>query len=514
MIKNFVKRRIFPFYLLLILWLGLQIFLFIWTFLSIQHRTTLAPYRQIMGAGLAVAKSSAALINLNSAFLVLCMCRVSIEYLQWISFFPWEYLLTMHKVAAVGVFLATVVHVIAHYVNFIRLTKSVEGRDLGKLLFASGVGITGHFLILVLIIIAGSSISKRIREWKFGVFLYLHQVLFVLYVFILTLHGTFCFIKTNNNNDDDDAEGRATCSKATFWRWIIGPVVLWWLEKMYRWIRAVFIYKRVKIIKVIAHPSQVLEIQMSWPRRGFWFNPGQFVYLKCPSISCWQWHPFTLTTVPQDQQLGIHFRVCGNWTRQMAEACGVSFLPDGTIECLAVKHLPSILVDGPFGNFCHPLSRYEYLLLIGAGIGQTPFAAVLKFLLTQNTRAKRIFFVGICPDPHSYEWFHEFSREVEEADDRFSFRFYFTRPLSTQQIAHLYVSLEEQQLDPVTKLHTLTRFGRPKWSELFDEVALKCFGDKQPQRIGLFYCGPHTLGNVIKKESRRGGFEYHREKFN
>jgi len=37
--------------------------------------------------------------------------------------------------------------------------------------------------------------------------------------------------------------------------------------------------------------------------------------------------------------------------------------------------LPRIMVDGPFGSASEDLLKYETVLLIGAGIGVTPFAS-------------------------------------------------------------------------------------------------------------------------------------------
>ena len=36
-------------------------------------------------------------------------------------------------------------------------------------------------------------------------------------------------------------------------------------------------------------------------------TPGSYVYIKCPSISSWQWHPFSVTPVSVFYERSIHF---------------------------------------------------------------------------------------------------------------------------------------------------------------------------------------------------------------
>ncbi len=46
-----------------------------------------------------------------------------------------------------------------------------------------------------------------------------------------------------------------------------------------------------------------------------------------------------------------------------------------TSLCLSVLRLA---IDGPFGTASEDVFRYEVVMLVGAGIGVTPFASILK----------------------------------------------------------------------------------------------------------------------------------------
>ncbi|WAR08375.1 NOX3-like protein [Mya arenaria] len=82
-----------------------------------------------------------------------------------------------------------------------------------------------------------------------------------------------------------------TGSSPSTWQWIVGPVVLYVLERFVRFFRS---NQQVVISKVVKHPSKVFELQMR--KKGFSMGPGQYIFLQCPKISHLEWHPFTLTS--------------------------------------------------------------------------------------------------------------------------------------------------------------------------------------------------------------------------
>jgi respiratory burst oxidase len=52
------------------------------------------------------------------------------------------------------------------------------------------------------------------------------------------------------------------------------------------------------------------------------------------------------------------------------------------IVFLYVRHsLPKLLVDGPYGAPAQDFRNYDVLLLVGLGIGATPFISILRDLL-------------------------------------------------------------------------------------------------------------------------------------
>lgn len=66
--------------------------------------------------------------------------------------------------------------------------------------------------------------------------------------------------------------------------------------------------------------------------------------------------------------------------------------------------LPRVLLDGPYGSPSEDAFNYEIAVLVGAGIGVTPFASVLKHIwysVMQPTKIitlRKVYFLWVCRD--------------------------------------------------------------------------------------------------------------------
>lgn len=71
---------------------------------------------------------------------------------------------------------------------------------------------------------------------------------------------------------------------------------------------------------MVTHSSGVLELHMK--KHGFKMEAGQYIFLQCTSISPLEWHPFTLTSAPEEDFFSVHIRVAGDWTAALFKAFG------------------------------------------------------------------------------------------------------------------------------------------------------------------------------------------------
>jgi hypothetical protein len=106
-----------------------------------------------------------------------------------------------------------------------------------------------------------------------------------------------------------------------------------------------------------------------------------------PLLHCSISQPFS--SAPEEDYISVHIRIVGDFTGAFAKAVGCDFDSKDGKEAAAAggkvvgtatnppinRVLPRVMVDGPFGSASEDFFKYETVLLVGAGIGVTPFAS-------------------------------------------------------------------------------------------------------------------------------------------
>ncbi|KAF4796339.1 Cytochrome b-245 heavy chain [Turdus rufiventris] len=306
-------------------------------------------------------------------------------------------------------------------------------------------------------------------------------------------------------------------NKPMAWKWVLSPMVLYTCERIVRFWR---FRQEVVITKVVTHSSGVLELHMK--KHGFKMGAGQYIFLQCPSISQLEWHPFTLTSAPEEDYFSIHIRVVGDWTAALFKAFGA--------EEKAFKELwtlPRLAVDGPYGSATTDIFHYRVSVCIAAGIGVTPFASILKSIwykcCNPNTvlALQKVYFYWICRDPSAFEWFADllFHLETKLAEKRknyfLSYHIFLTC-WDESQATHIALHCDDK-MDVITGLRQKTCYGRPNWDNEFKQLA-----ENHPSNsIGVFFCGPKALSKILQKtcnsyssvDPRGVQFHYNKESF-
>lgn len=370
----------------LLLWLGLQSFLFADAFTKFKQNPQFSSTNALTGSGVALAKGCAQVINFNTALLIGSMCRILITWMHgtWLSYLiPFHRNSQLHKLTAISIVLLGLIHTIAHYINYTKIPTNWI-----SLAILTGPGATGHVIWIILILISATSFTKSVKNWKFEAFWYVHY-LSSFFIVVLSFHGAFCFVKRDSIPE---------CPGAKTWKWLIGPTSIFIIELFIKTIRS----KRFTFIsKVIIHQVDVIEIQIKKP--SFIFKPGQYVQLNCPEVSRLQWHPFTITSAPEEGFISLHLRVVGDWTGKFAKRLGAQINEKSLkIEGYAPPdQLPDVFIDGPYGSVSENYDQFDVAICIGAGIGQTPFSSILKSMWYSLThpymalKLKKIIFIQI-----------------------------------------------------------------------------------------------------------------------
>uniref|UniRef100_A0A674ETJ9 NADPH oxidase 2 n=1 Tax=Salmo trutta TaxID=8032 RepID=A0A674ETJ9_SALTR len=539
----------------ILVWLGINAYLFVQFYMNFLTERWFYT-RVLLGDALSWARAPAACLNFNCMLILLPVCRNLLSFLrgsiQCCSRTAARQLdrnITFHKLVAYMIAFHTAVHIIAHLFNFewfmgaqlyrnssslpFVLSQIGTGDNASYLnpirtdqtnptivMFTTIAGLTGVVITLALILIITSSMEV-IRRSYFEVFWYTHH-LFIIFFIGLVFHGFGRIVrgqtatsllenKPSQCADQFESWGKngTFCPKPEFagnppmtWKWVVGPMILYVCERLVRFYRS---QQKVVITKVVMHPSKTLELQMK--RKGFRMEVGQYVFMQCPCVSQLEWHPFTLTSAPEEDHFSVHIRIVGDWTQGLYEACG-----GDKNETQEAWKLPKMAIDGPFGTASEDVFGYEVVMLVGAGIGVTPFASVLKSVWykhiqeNQNVFTKKIYFYWLCPETQAFEWFADLLQSLEGQMtekgmvDFLSYNIYLTRWKETEA-AHFRVHHEAEN-DPITGLKQKTLYGKPNWDNEFTTIGTKETYelDVNCKMLGVFLCGPTQLADVLEKQ--------------
>nr|XP_020819149.1 NADPH oxidase 1 isoform X2 [Phascolarctos cinereus] len=517
----------------LVVWLGLNVFLFVYAFLTFEKSDKYYYTREIIGSSLAWARASARCLNFNSLLILLPVCRNLLSFLRGSCLCcrrtlrkQLDHNLTFHKLVAYMICLHTVIHIGAHLFNFERYSRSckADNKSLAftlstlyphekgspwlnpfpspnmtaeRLTFTSIAGLTGVIITLALILMVTSA-TELVRRCYFEVFWYTHH-LFVFYFIGLVIHGIGGIVR-GQTEDSMKEHPHSKCA-----------------EEYDKWGEPLHC-KRPQFeglpAEAILHPSKVLELQMN--KCGFRMEVGQYIFVNCPSVSPLEWHPFTLTSAPEEPFFSIHIRAAGDWTESLIKACEQQNSP-----------LPRLEVDGPFGTASEDVFQYEVAMLVGAGIGVTPFASILKSIwykfrhADHTLKTKTIYFYWICRETGAFAWFNDLlaslEREMEECGKVgfLNYRLFLTG-WDSNIVGHAALHFDKST-DVVTGLKQKTSFGRPQWDNEFSAVAAV-----HPRSVvGVFLCGPQSLAKSLRKccnhysslDPRKVRFYFNKENF-
>jgi NADPH oxidase 1 len=150
----------------------------------------------------------------------------------------------------------------------------------------------------------------------------------------------------------------------------------------------------------------------------------------------------------------VHIRQVGDWTQALGERLGagptvVAELTDAAmrgnekkeeekgdttptltiptrgdfveIDLAAMsRQMPMVRIDGPYGAPAEDVFNNEVAVLVGAGIGVTPFASILKHIWYRQRSGtlgalRRVEFFWVCRDAPAFGWFQSLLQEVEAA---------------------------------------------------------------------------------------------------
>ncbi|XP_045762856.1 NADPH oxidase 5 isoform X1 [Maniola jurtina] len=256
------------------------------------------------------ARACGQCLNFNCTWVLVLMLRRCITALRERGFgsvLPLDYHIYLHKLTGVLIVLFSIWHTAMHLSNFSLIVVNDPILNANNYtvfewvcttrpglfgLCAGCANPTGIALCVALFVLGVSSRPALRKGGCFEVFYFVH-LLYIPFWILLILHAP------------------------NFWKWFIVPGTVYIIERILRlaWMRSES--GKTYIASGILLPSRVTHLVIRRPPL-FEFHAGDYVFVNIPAIAIYEWHPFTISSAPdQEDYIWLHIRGVGEWTNRL-----------------------------------------------------------------------------------------------------------------------------------------------------------------------------------------------------
>jgi len=451
--------------------------LFAFTF--IRGTLDAPPVELWVRAGRAFARCA----DLDGALILLPMMRrllTRVRKARLGRLLPVDDAIDFHRIVGHTLFAAAMAHAACSVAAF----ATGHSRASPLHLLTMSRGLTGALLVAVFAIMWFFALGWFRKSRFFELFYFTHMLYVAWFVLAIVHAPNFAF-------------------------WVGVPLAGFLIEQIVRVSRRA---PECKVASSRALRSGVTRLEIERPS-GFAFRPGDYAFLCIPDVAKHEWHPFTISSAPERDHLVFHIRSLGDWTGALRKY--VDERPDA----------PELgaFVDGPYGSPSGAIFDCRFAVLIGAGIGVTPFASVLESLVmgAQHRRAtgasklEKLHFFWLNNGQQSFEWFAELLGEIERQDTRGLFEFHLCMTGARMGVTAMGLEIAREIMrsakrsDIITGLRTHTHTGMPEWETVFSSIAQQ----HAPEPTSVFYCGPTGLEAKLRPVCERLAMPFRSEKF-
>lgn len=350
--------------------------------------------------------------------------------------------------------------------------------DFVKFCLDGGQNFSGTLTVLFLLVLYTTSFFSLLRRWFFEFWLITHVLSAVGVILFSIIHAV-----------------------GTIW-----IVAIWWaLDVAVRYLMmAQFSYPKQADLKVVL--PDVVEVSFPKPD-NFNYNAGQYVQISFPSISPFEFHPITLSSSPADEEVTLHIRARGNWSRQLLA------LADTKQNGVPIR------IEGPFGSVAVDIDnddKYQTILVVGGGIGVTPCQSLARSILKQHDEGRKLtklHFVWVVRDiDMAFALPPPVSQTGTGKPDVLRTEVYLTKPSQYNE--------EDGIGSPDAPFNIIE--GRPDFEKMFEQLKREAEQNKQTH-VAVLACGPVAMLDHLRIACRSysdnvlncGGvkFDFHEELF-
>ena len=314
--------------------------------------------RHAFGAGVVIAKTASGAIYPTIFFMLLSMSRWLATYMRQMPLLArvvnWDVNQSFHILMSIACLaFATILGVCHLCVSFVYGSFPQQESEVVKVLgeewreptypryLTTAAGITG-LVALVMFWAMFLLAMPAVRRRSYQIFQLSHLLMFPM-IGLLCAHGAEHLLQS-----------------PMLGYWLAVPTVIVIIERLNR----VLICGNFPMTgRMTMLDKDTVTLTIRHRRAAKWrYAAGQYVLIQIPSISYFQWHPFTVSSC-NNERMSVHIKTEGDWTKQL--------------RTLPTEEDIEVGVDGPFGAPAQRFYDFDRSIIIGAGIGVTPFSAIL-----------------------------------------------------------------------------------------------------------------------------------------
>ncbi|XP_037941975.1 NADPH oxidase 5-like [Teleopsis dalmanni] len=257
-----------------------------------------------------IARACGQCLNFNCAWVLVLMLRHSLTYLRshgLSTYLPLDHHIYLHKLTGIVISILSLIHTLMHLFNFTIIVVNDERINAGhytiiEWLLTDRPGLfglipgcanpTGVALFVILLIMFICSQPFVRRKGSFEIFYWTH-LLYIPFWILTLFHGP------------------------NFWKWFLVPGLVYIVERILRYVWMRGEHGKTYISSGLLLPSKVIHLVIKRPF-NFNFRPGDYVFVNIPAIANYEWHPFTISSAPeQEDYMWLHIRTAGEWTNRL-----------------------------------------------------------------------------------------------------------------------------------------------------------------------------------------------------
>jgi len=429
----------------------------------------------------------------------------------WTTIFgvPWEQSIIFHRALGQLFLLSIVLHIAFWCAAFEAQGNFPKGifwtKSYGYIMPPYNDFTVNLATITMCLVFPGMGVGalKVIRRNFFEVFYYIHHLYLSLVIMVLW-------------------------HSPSSWYYLIGGLFFWIADRTLRLRQTVLINECAEVQITVAAPSVTILAYTTVNRSSEDFavpshlpsKPGQYCFINIPSVSLFEWHPFTISSVAgMDRATTHHIKDMGPSTFTGNLHALAKTLDDNTDTDVVPRVV--VNVEGPYGA---PIDakHYRSILMVAGGIGITPVVSQFRALRWQKQLGllpdlKRVRLVWSAREAATMDLFLDDLVPFEMAEDfelcnqnqdalAFSVSLWLTGQQGGQN-AEALLPLQE----PSPSSSSVASFGRP---DLLSEFKALVQGAGSVGEDTLaFVCGPRGMINEVERLSVEAGVEFHAETF-